>query len=235
MPAGPEVDVETMRRAVAHSTNALASAGEIDVDRTDEDRRFFAEQKGLLEPVGARLTEAARTREDFELGSAARLQARVEVGDQVLDRGVRDDNAKTKAALRGKQGLSAEHVFGARVDELVDTELRLEPSAVLAAVGRLGDLPAFEGRDAIAADLERRATTQQRLLTERDAGDVEAARIDSGAVRAVADAADALARLKGALDGRFPRQRRYVRSFFYDTRAPRRRAAPAAPQTTPAG
>lgn len=234
MPAGPDENITTMRRAVAHSVNALEAAAELDPDRTDEDRRFFADQRGLIEPLGNRLRDAARGQEDYDLGPAARLQARVKVGDQVLDRGLRDGNAKTKTALRGKPGLGADHVFGRRVDDLVDAELRLEPAAVLAAVGRFADLPGFESRDTIRADLQARATTQQRLLGERDSGDVEAAPIESGVVRTVADAADALARLKGALDGRFPRQRRYVASFFMDTRAPRRRLAAPAPPAPPA-
>ena len=42
MLAGPSVTILTMRRALAATLAALGAAAKIDLDRTDEDRAFFA-------------------------------------------------------------------------------------------------------------------------------------------------------------------------------------------------
>ncbi|MBI4614855.1 MAG: hypothetical protein HY720_14685 [Planctomycetes bacterium] len=216
MLAGPDSTLDTMKKAVWFTIHAFDSVAEIDIDRTPEDKKFFLEEKAKLEPFAPKLKTAAGAIEDHELGPGMRQQARVELGDAVQDRGVRDGNAKTKAALRNKPGLPASHVFGRRVSELTEEKLRLEPQKVLQAAGRLEDVPDFPEKPAIKADLVKRATKQESLLAERDKGWTDETQLDSAAVRLRAEAADALARAKAALDGRFPRQRGYVSSFFLD-------------------
>src|SRR5690606_32063492 len=112
--------------------------------------------------------------------------------------------------------------------------LGAEPASVIAAADRLVDLPDFAERAAIRDDLVRRAAAQEALLEARDGAQAEAARLASSGVRLVAEAAEALARLKGALDQRFPRQRDFVSTFFYDVAQRRSRARAAAPATTSA-
>jgi hypothetical protein len=224
----------TMRTAVAHSVAALGAAAEIDLDRTDDDRAFFTGQKANLEPLVEALVKAARAIEDHALGVGMAAQVGVVVGDAVLDRGLRAGNTQTKLALKGAGGLGAEHVFGRRVDDLIKEPLGAEPASVLRAADRLADLPAFAERDAIRDDLARRATAQEGLLEARDRAQAEAARLASAGVRSVAEAAEALARLKGALDQRFPRQRDFVSTFFYDVAQRRSRARAGAPAATSA-
>ncbi|MDI7269921.1 MAG: hypothetical protein QME96_18170 [Myxococcota bacterium] len=210
-----------MRKAVGITIAVLDSAAEIDIDRSDDDRKFFEEEKQKLDLVATSLAEAARVIDAFVFGPALRFQARVQLGDAVLDRGVRNGNARTKLALRNVPGLDAAHAFGRRIDDLTSEKLRMEPLKVEQAAARLADLPAFDGRDAIKSDLLTRAGTQERLLKERDGGYTERERIESAAVRVVAEAADALAKIKAKLDDRFPRQRNYVAGFFLDVSGPR--------------
>jgi len=229
MLAGPDAPLRTMRRALSYSVGALAAAIAADIDRTDEDRAFFAAEKAKLEPLVVQLKGVHLALDDFDLGPGEVQQAQVELGDEVLDRGVRDANARTKIGVKGKSGLDATHAFGQHVDDLTGAPLASEPGEVLTAVGRLNDLPDFEGKVAIQQDLTRRADQQEDFLQEREAGDAHETRLASEGVRLVVESALALASLKGLLDARFPRQRRYVAAFFLDVSAKRTRkeSAPA--------
>jgi hypothetical protein len=234
MLAGPDVSLWTMRRAIAYTIAALAAAGEIDVDRADDDREFFASEKEKLAAFPAVLQSAETALEAFDLGTGMQCQVRVELGDAVLDRGVRSGNARTKLELQGKSGLGADHVFGSNVSELTNARLKLEPGLVLAAIGRMKDLPAFGAREAIEKDLAARANKQESLLGDRDGAALERNALESAAVKLVADASIALTRTKSALDNRFPRQRDYVASFFLDVSRRRRKDASAPPAAPPA-
>lgn len=234
MLAGPSVPLRTMRRALSYSVGALSAAIAADVDRTDEDRAFFAAEKAKLEPLVGQLKGVYLALDDFDLGPGEVQQAQVELGDEVLDRGVRDANARTKIAVKGKPGLDATHAFGQHVDDLTGAALASEPGEVLAAVARLNDLPEFEGKVAIQQDLTRRADQQEDFLQEREAGDADETRLASEGVRLVVESALALASLKGLLDARFPRQRRYVAAFFLDVAAKRTRKE-GAPSKKPKG
>lgn len=237
MLAGPGSTLATMAQAISTTVNALDAASELDRDRSEEDRLFFTARKALLAPYKPQLVAARRALEDHDLDVAARLQARVEIGDHVLDRGVSDGNTRTKLALKGKSGLEASHVFGKSVATLTKEKIALEPKKVLDAVDRLTDLPEFSERATIAADLTTRAEQQRGCLDDREGGYGARAKLVSAGIKLVLDAAHALAAAKGALDERFPRQRDYVAAFFYDVAAPRSRpgeAAPAEP-TPPAG
>jgi hypothetical protein len=234
MLAGPTSTLATMADAVTTTMDAFDAASDLDLDRSNEDRQFFAARRALLVPHKAQLVAALRALEDHDLDIGRRLQVRVVFGDQVLDRGVVDGNARTKLGLKGKSGLEASHVFGKNVATLTREKLALEPQKVLEAVGRLEDLPDFAERSAIAADLTKRANRQQSCLDERADGDLARAKLVSTGIRLVLEAAQALAATKGALDERFPRQRDYVAAFFLDVTSAARPKAAAAPDAAPA-
>jgi hypothetical protein len=177
MLAGPSSTLATMAQAISTTMNALDAASELDLDRSDEDRKFFAARKALLAPYKAQLVTARRVIEDHDLDVGGRLQVRVEIGDQVLDRGVGDGNTRTKLALKGKPGLEASHVFGKNVATLTKERIALEPQKVLDAVDRFKDVPEFPERATIAADLTSRADQQQGL------GRVRSSRRDRSGVR----------------------------------------------------
>ena len=217
MIAGPDVTIITMRRAIAYTIAALGAAAEIDFDLDEDKKKALAAEKTPLEPFVAALREAERAIEDYDLSDGLALQARVVLGDGVLDRGVRVGNGKTKIALKSKGGLDATHVFGTQVSELTDAPLKIEPAKVIAAMGRMADLAEFPERAAIVADLEKRAHQQEALLGARDKGHLAENKLLSTARKRVIDASDALAKTKAALDGLFPRQRLYVATFFLDT------------------
>ncbi|WP_156339015.1 hypothetical protein [Chondromyces crocatus] len=207
-----------MRRALSHSMGALAAAIAADLERTDEDRTFFENEKSKLEPLVAQLRSVHLAIEDHELGPGEVLQGQVEMGDEVLDRGVRVANTRTKLGLRGKSGLDASHAFGTRVDELVKKPLAAEPGAVLDAVQRLNDVPPFDEKEKLQQDLTRRAEQQESFLRARDAGYKLLMQKKSEAARLVVESALSLASLRGAMEHRFPRQRDYVKRFFMDAR-----------------
>ncbi|MEP7127032.1 MAG: hypothetical protein ABJE95_39230 [Byssovorax sp.] len=227
MLAGPTATLATMADAVTTTMDAFDAASELDLDRSDDDRKFFATRRAMLAPLKTQLVAAARHLEDHDLEIGRRLQVRVVFGDQVLDRGVSDGSARAKLGLKGKPGLDATHVFGKSVATLTREKLALEPQKVLEAVGRMADLPEFAERSAIAADLTKRANRQQSCLDDRSNGDAARGKLVSSGIRLVLEAADALAKAKGALDERFPRQRDYVAAFFLDV-APVRAAKGAA-------
>jgi hypothetical protein len=233
MLAAPASTLETMVRAVAFTVHALDAAAELDLDRTAADRKFFASRRKPLSALLTQLVAANRAIEDYDLNDGIRLQTRVEIGDEVLDRGVSDGNARTKLALKNKAGLGADHVFGSNVATLIKEKIAVEPTKVMEAVGRLKDVPDFAERAGIAKDLTKRATQQQACLDERDKGDLARAQLVSAGVKLVVEAAHALAALKGALDERFPRQRDYVGAMFMDV-SPRKKAASGKEQTAPA-
>lgn len=233
MIAGPDVPIRVMRKALYRTIASLDAASSIDLDRSKDDRDFFAAEKAKLEPVVEKVSAALAAVDLFDINEGLRLQARVELGDQVLDNGVRTANARTKLGLKGKSGLDSTHVFGQRVNDLIDEPLHIQPSKVLAAAERLDDLTDFSDRNTIKSDLIARANQQETLLAERDAGDAKRSKLASTAVAAVVDGALALAQTKAALDGRFPRQRKYVASFFLDISAARKKAAPEDDSASP--
>jgi hypothetical protein len=50
-----------MRKVVYRTIAALDAASEIDIDRSKEDRDFFAAEKAKLEPVAAKVNAALAT------------------------------------------------------------------------------------------------------------------------------------------------------------------------------
>ena len=221
MLTGPDTPLSTVILAVADSIHALDAASVLDMDRTGDDRDFFAARKALLAPLLTRLIAAERAIEDHDLAVGSRLQAFVEIGDKVLDRGIGDGNARAKLALKGKAGLGAAHVFGQQVTTLTKEKIALEPQAVLKAMNRMEDVPDFAEKAGIVQDLTARANQQQGCLDEREEGRSARAKLVSTGIKLVVEAAEALATLKGALDQRFPLQKDYVAAFFRDV-SPRR-------------
>jgi hypothetical protein len=102
MLAGPSVPARLMRKAIYRTIAALDVASEIDIDRTQEDRDFFAAEKAKLQPVAAKVNAAISALETFDMVEGQMLQARIELGDEVLDRGVRAGNARTKLGVNGE-------------------------------------------------------------------------------------------------------------------------------------
>lgn len=221
MIAGPNSSTRLMRRALSHSLGAMAAAVAADLDRSEEDIAFFEGESVKLAPLSTQLRAVHLAIEDHELGPAEVAQGQVEMGDEVLDRGVRAANTRTKLGLQGKSGLGASHAFGSRVDELVKMPLAAEPGAVLEAVKRLNDVPGFDEKESIQEDLTRRAEQQEQFLRERETGQKTLLQRKSEATRLVVESALALASLRGALEQRFPRQRDYVKRFFLDVRPKR--------------
>src|SRR5262245_1989204 len=118
---------ETMKRALAYTIAALNAASELDLDRSKEDRAFFAKEHDLLTPHLKEVREKERKLEDDELDHSIRLQARVSVGDAVLDRGVVDGKERMKVELKRSDPDAADEVFGKRITDTTRAPLLTEP------------------------------------------------------------------------------------------------------------
>lgn len=233
MIAPPDATDDTMIRAVAHTLGALDAASELDIDRTTEDRAFFASEKASLQTHFDAVDGARQAVSKHVFLISTRLQVRIEVGDVVLDRGVRAGKARMKMELKQLGSPDgADEVFPSDISDIVDAERRVEPSLVQQVVARFSKVPDFPGKAAIAADLTGRAAAQTMAFTERDAGQITEAGLDGTLDKAVSDASTALYRLEKRLLERFPRDKRYVRAFFLDV-APVRKKPAAQPAAAP--
>ncbi len=219
MIASPDCSSEIMKRALVHSLACVDAAAELDVDLDETQRQSLAAEKPGLESHLAAVTAAEQALAAHDQTQTFRLQARVTLGDAVLDRGVRTEKARMKLELR-TSGVpdGADFVFGSDVGALTGAPLRQEPRQVLEALARYDQVPDYDKKADGRTDLQGRADRQESELTARDAATVARAGLRSALVRAVADASDALWTLDKRLQELFPRRRRYVRSYFYQVR-----------------
>ncbi|MEO5728201.1 MAG: hypothetical protein ABIV93_14475 [Byssovorax sp.] len=219
-----------MLRAVSHSLGGLDAAAELDVDRSAEDRAFFAAEKAALQTSFDEVFAADQHLAKHLTLTRQRLQARVLVGDAVLDRGVRSGKARMKLELKTSSvAEGADHVFPADISDIVDAERRVEPGLVLQVVARFPQVPDFPGKAALEADLTGRAKRQTDNFTGRDAGEVEEHTLDGILTQKIVRASDALYRLEKRLLERFPREKTYVRAFFLDVAPARKKRAEEPP------
>lgn len=217
MLANRESTANTMLRALATTLGALDAAADVDVDRSDEDRQFFAAERDALQPRFDALNKADQDATTHAHLVALRKQARIVVGDAVLDRGVSKAKARMKVELRDtKEPKGADHVFGVDVGDIINAERAEEPNLVLQAVARFAKVPDFAGKTQMAADLTARAKKQQQCFTDRAEAAVIEAQLDSALTKAIEDAAGALYGLEKRLLERFSYETRYVKAFFLD-------------------
>ena len=202
-----------MLRALAHTSNGLDAAITLDLDRSADDRAFFVAEKATIDALFDKVESADRALISHELRNEQRLQARVEVGDVVLDRGVR--RGKNRVAL-DVSTVAADQAFGEDITEIVDAERHLEPTLVHVVVDRLVQGPDFAAKADMVQDLKKRADQQAQNFTDRTAAGVQGAALETTLENAISEAADALYTLEKRLLERFVRERIYVRAFFLD-------------------
>ena len=213
---------ETMKHALAYTIAALNAASELDLDRSDDDRAFFAKERDTLIPFLKDVRAKDRLVEDDELDNAARLQARVSLGDAVLDRGVIDGKERMKIELKRSDPDAADQVFGKRVTDTTRAPILAEPALVSAIIARLEHAPDFSTKATIRADLEKRAKQQTLCIQERTSGEVQTVALRSALTQIIRLSSDSLYGLEKRLLERFKRDAEYVRKFFYDISSPRR-------------
>jgi hypothetical protein len=223
MIANANTSAATMKRALAHTITALSTASELDFDRSDEDRAFFASKKPALEQLFERLTEAIQALEAHNLKDGLQQQVRVELGDVILDRALSKAKAWIKVMLRDKSPDSASFVFGDDIGKLIRAEIKSQPYQVLECLQRLASVPDFDNKNGIAADLEKRANQQIANLQARDMGQVKYAELQSKIIIIIGEAANFLYQLNHELLLRFPRDRDYAYSFFTNVTSKRRK------------
>lgn len=221
MLANRDSTASTMLRALALSTNALDAAMTLDIDRTADDKAFFQAEKAILEKNFDDVANAEREVSLHELRQRQKYQARVVVGDAVLDRGVRAGKKRTTLETNLE---NADKVFGEDISEIVDADRHVEPQLVVQCIDRLVKAPDFNGKAALIADLTTRANNQAKNFTDRESAERIEADLDSTLRDAIAVAADALYGLEKRLLERFPREKVYVRAFFLDVGSKRKKA-----------
>ncbi len=158
------------------------------------------------------------------------LQAKVVVGDIVLDRGARAGKSRMRLELKNSTMPGGEdHVFPSDISDITDAERRVEPQLVLAALGKFDQVPDFAGKADVKTDLEGRATRQQGAFQQRDAGEVTEETLDGALELAVAEGDEVLFVREKHLAARFPRDAKYVASFFLEKPSRKKKKAPEAP------
>ncbi|KAF0218415.1 MAG: hypothetical protein FD167_5124 [bacterium] len=220
MIAQPDCSAELMQRALAYTISALDAVAELDIDLTDSIRESLAKENSQLQVVLDNLLNAQQTLQNQQLKEGVRLQARVLVGDVVLDKGIRNGKNRMKLELQRSMPEAADYVFGKNISELVDAELRSEPQLVMQALSRFDQVPDFAGKVELKTSLEKRVEQQNQALSARDEGELTRASLYSSVVRIIADASESLYRLEKRLLDRFPRERAYVKEFFLDVTSP---------------
>jgi hypothetical protein len=227
MIAQPDCSAEVMQRALAYTMAALDAAAELDLDLTDSVRETLIKEKSQLQVILDNLLNAQQALQNHQLKEGIRLQARVLVGDAVLDKGIRDGKNRMKLELQRSMPEAADYVFGKNINDLVDAELRSEPRLVMQALSRFDQVPDFAGKSELKTSIEKRAQQQNQALSARDDGELTRTSLYSAVVRIIADASEALYRLEKRLLDRFPRERLYVKEFFLDTSSPTRSKKPS--------
>ncbi len=114
-------------------------------------------------------------------------------------------------------------------------ERRVEPNLVLAAVAKFSQVPDFHGKAQVKADLEGRAHRQAEAFQQRDAGDTTADTLDGALDRVITDAEEALFVCEKRFEARFPRDAKYVASFFMEKPSRKKKKAPEPPTEPVAG
>lgn len=168
MLANKDSTSSTMLRALAFTSNALDGAIQLDVDCTDDDRAFFQAEKAKIDALFEQVSVAERAVFLHELREKQKHQARVVIGDAVLDRGVR---AGKKRVTLEKDLATADKIFGEDISEIVNAEREVEPQLVLQSVDQLAKTDDFPGKGALVADLTGRAQRQAQNFTDRTAAE----------------------------------------------------------------
>jgi hypothetical protein len=218
---------ERVLRELATSIGALTAAIDMDVDRTDEDRVMFTSERTTLQTHFDKCYAADQAVTRHLLLVKMPQQAAVIVGDNVLDRGARAGKARMRVELKASTMPGGEdHVFPSDISEITDAERRVEPNLVLKAVAKFDQVPDFNGKAQVKADLEGRANRQQEAFQQRDAGDTAADALEGALDRAVAEGEDALFVFEKHLEARFPRDAKFVASFFMEKPSRKKKKAP---------
>ncbi|MBL8151869.1 MAG: hypothetical protein JNN15_18250 [Blastocatellia bacterium] len=223
MIAPPNSTSETMLRAVAYTIAALNAATAIDIEATPDEKAFFTAKKEELQKLLEKLLEANEALNKYTLTETVSLQASVQLGDKVLEKGIRTAKARIKLELENIKDDAADFVFGSNLSSLLEEELRKKPAAVAKAVLKIDSIPDFPGKEKLKNQLEERIKQQEQALLDRDQGEQARAKLTTNLAVEISASSEALYKLEKELLGLFPRERAYVKQFFYDV-APNRKS-----------
>lgn len=227
MIAQPDASSEVMQKSLSYTLATLEAAADIDIDSSPEDRAFFNNEKNSLLSSFEQLETADHNYNRFQIRESMRLQARVIVGDNTLDRGVRAAKVRLKLETRS---VAADDVFGTNITDIVEAPIRNEPGLVQQALDKMDLLPDFPNKAPIKADLASRVELQNQALRERDEGELTRIRLKNILLNTIMNCSETLYKLEKRLLERFPRNRNYVRQFFLDTTPGKRAKVSAPPQ-----
>ena len=216
MLAHSESSPDTMEEALTFTLAALDAEAEMNIDLSQEDRNALVSESQTLEVHYNNFTNARNNLRSYSR-QLKRFQRRVKAGDATLDSGISSNKKKTVVALERIMPEGANIVFGSNIKNLTAAELELEPELVRQAITRFNQLPEFPGKAEIIADLERRIGQQEQAIRERKQGELARVMLADNLELAIKQASEALYKLEKRLLERFPREKDYVRSFFWDT------------------
>lgn len=234
MIASPDSTATTMKRALIYTISALDAAASLDMDRSNEDREIFAQQKRTLQAARDKVKYAEEALNTHIENECTRLQAFSLLGDIVLDRGVRETKSQMKITLNKIMPDGADMIFGVNVTDLVLAEMRNEPALVFKALDRFDETPDFPGKQELRNNLAQRAEQQNNNLEARDEAERVRAKLANALAQRIKEGSDLLYALEKALLGRFLRDKVYVQRFFIErpaSKAEKIKAKKIAPTT----
>lgn len=225
---------ERALRELATTIGALTAAIDVDIDRSTDDRLFFTTERATVQGCFDKVFNADSAVTRHLLLVRLPRQSAIVVGDQVLDRGVRGGKSRMRIELKNSTMPGGEdHVFPSDISDITDAERRVEPQLVLGVLAKWDQVPDFSGKADIKVNLEGRVSRQQNAFASRDASDNEAEALESALDQAVDGAEEALFVCEKHLEARFPKDAKYVASFFLEKPSRKKKKGVAPPPQTP--
>lgn len=100
MIATPSSTAAVMKKALGFTLAMQDAAVDRDVDMSAEKKARLQGEHDALAPLFGKVSDAAKALDDYQLVESTKYQARIVVGDRVLDRGVRDGKSRTRTDLK---------------------------------------------------------------------------------------------------------------------------------------
>lgn len=216
MSLSQDTNSDTMKRALNFTIAALDAAASLDLERSNEDRQFFAQQKQILQEMLERVSRDEERLVFHLQKERTRLQAHVLMSSNLLERGVRAAKVHMKTMLRLTMPEAADLVFGSNIAKLISGEMRTTTALVMKAIDRFENVSDFSGKQELKSSLEQRVQQLNNSLAARDEGDRLKAKLTTVLQQTIAASSNALYALEKIMLTRFIRDKVYVRQFFLE-------------------
>jgi hypothetical protein len=219
----PDVDAssEVYLKHTDHFEGAVEGWSDAEILTSDQ-QKAVALASDIVTPKSAAL-RAAMAKSEAAERAATKLRARYLIRDIVLDMRVMavSDALLNGPALRKRDSPVYAAVFQeGTAGDVTESKLRDEPDIAERVAQRLGDVPDFEGKTRVKADLEAALDTSFGARESLDNAEAEENKAGDAELSARLAVRQALQQAYGTLLAALPGQRKLVESFFYKRERP---------------